>query len=366
MRDNENLYSFLGFFADPIQEDEFQQSSFNKNKSQLRSIILLTGGSFFLLIFPDLFLLTEIADYVIIGFLRLTFVILSLLFCSKKSAFLSLKSLNQSFTIYISIGILFSLFILSLYHRFYFASSSYFFLCILLYLFFIIPLPLGNKNILAFASVIGFFSIAYFIHRTNLIEASSFLLFSVLAIIFFNYIIVHINQVQRERFLKESKLAVLNKEDPLTGIANRLKFNDFLEESLRFARRYHTPLTLILIEVNGLQSIQNRDGQEAGDAVLKEFTHSVTNQIREVDLLARVGGDEFTLLLPNTTKEDALIMIERVKETIKKEFSSKEKQISIIYGIAAYEEMDSFISFIKKADTSLFRAKKKRRGASKS
>lgn len=361
MKDRESLYSFLGFFVDPIQEEDFQQSSFNKNRSQLRSIFLLTGGSFLLLFFPDLFMLNDFKEYLISASLRLTFFILSLLFCCKKSLYTSLKSLNRSFTFYISIGLLFSLYILSQYQYFFFTSSSYGFLCILLYLFFIIPLPMGNKSTLATISTIGFSSIAFYIHQISIIEISSFFLFSIFSIFFFNYIIIHINQVQREHYLKENRLAILNRKDPLTGIANRLKFNEFLEESLRFTRRYGTPLSLILMEIHGLQKIQNRDGQESGDTILKEFTSFVLNNIREVDFLARVGGDEFTLLLPNTNENEAHEMMKRIQKKIHIEFSSRDKKIGIIYGIASYDEKDSFIAFIKKADTALFRRKKRRR-----
>lgn len=361
MNSEEREYTFLGFFADKGQEEIYQQSTFKKNLSQIQPLFLFTGIIFALLFLTDLSMVAHSKNYWLLGFFRIFFLLLSIFFYLKRPNFFTPKKLNHTLTIYIGLGILFLLIIYITYQPIYFTSTSYGLLSLLLYLFFIIPLPIGTKNLLAFIAIIGFVGISVLIHKISIIIATSFTLFSLLAILFFNYIIIHFNHIQRERFVTESKLAVLNKKDPLTGFANRLKFNEFLDEFLRFTRRYRTPLTLILLELQGLQNVQNKDGQEAGDNVLKEFAHFLVENTREVDFLARVGGVEFTLLLPNTTVEGASSLIRRLEELFESDFSYAKKGIRFYYGLTPYEEKDTFISFIKKADTALFLTKKKRR-----
>lgn len=358
MKEKKHRYTFFGFFVDPVREGNFQESSFQKNLPQIRSIFLLTGLSFFLLFLPDLFLMSQQTDFWIMGTLRLLFLFLSLFFYGRKTSFESGQQLTRTFTLYLLLGLLFSAVLFTRYETFYWASKSYGVLLIFLYLFFLIPIPMGYKNLLTLLFTAVFISIALLFHHISPVEVTSFGLYVLLVLFFFNSIIIYINRIQRDNFCKENRLAILNTKDLLTGIANRLKFNEAMEQNLRFARRYQTPLSLVLMDIDGLQTINNRFGQGVGDRVLIEFTEIVQKNIREVDLLARVGGDEFTLLLPNTREVDARRVIVRLKEKISEHFSAQKKNITISCGIASFQEGDSFINIIKRADTSLFRAKK--------
>lgn len=363
MEEKEQRYTFLGFFVDSTREDDFQQASFQKNLPQIRSIFLLTGLSFFLLLLPDLFLMTNPVDYWITSTLRLLYLGISLYFYRENTSFPSHQLLSRTFFLYLLLGIVFFSIILTRYQIFYWSSKSYGILLILLYLFFLIPISIGQKNILSLLLCICFVSISLLQHQASPVEATSFCLYILLSLFFFNTVVTYINRIQRDNFTKENRLAILNTKDPLTGIANRLKFNECMEQNIRFTRRYRTPLTLILMDIDGLQAINNRYGQSTGDRVLIEFTQVIQKNIREIDFLARVGGDEFTLLLPNTREVDSIKVRERLKEKVQEHFSAQNKQVTISCGSASFQEGDTFISLIKRADSSLFTAKKRRRQA---
>lgn len=94
--------------------------------------------------------------------------------------------------------------------------------------------------------------------------------------------------------------------DPLTGLANRVKFDEYLEQELRFSRRSGQPLSLLLLDVDHFKKLNDGLGHPAGDEVLRELSTILRGRARRPrDLVARLGGDEFALLLPETTPQAA-------------------------------------------------------------
>ena len=102
--------------------------------------------------------------------------------------------------------------------------------------------------------------------------------------------------------------------DPLTGVANRRSFHTSLEAELKRAERTATPLTLVLIDLDGFKEINDTHGHPFGDGVLQTIAEKVRGSLRATDVLARVGGDEFAILLPTTPREAAATLIERARD----------------------------------------------------
>ena len=101
--------------------------------------------------------------------------------------------------------------------------------------------------------------------------------------------------------------------DPLTGAANRRAFEEQLATELARTHRHGQPLMLALVDVDHFKRINDRHGHDVGDRVLVELSDRVRGQLRSVDLLARVGGDEWALLLPGTDRDDGAAVLERVR-----------------------------------------------------
>ena len=109
--------------------------------------------------------------------------------------------------------------------------------------------------------------------------------------------------------------------DPLTGLANRRLFDQRLREELARVERYNQPLALMLLDLDGLKSVNDAGGHEAGDNALRAVARTLQHTCRSTDLAARIGGDEFLVLAPNITESAARTLAERIRETLTVEAS---------------------------------------------
>jgi diguanylate cyclase (GGDEF)-like protein len=112
------------------------------------------------------------------------------------------------------------------------------------------------------------------------------------------------------------RLADLSETDPLTGLSNARGLRDRLEAELARLQRYREPVSLLLVDLDGLKSINDQYGHKAGDEALCAIADVIRSQLRGSDLGARWGGDEFAVLAPNTAKNAALALAERIRAEI--------------------------------------------------
>ena len=116
----------------------------------------------------------------------------------------------------------------------------------------------------------------------------------------------------RLRKLTQGKLEELSRIDPLTGIYNRRHFFELAEWEFSRARRYKRPVSAIMIDLDHFKTVNDNHGHIVGDQVLAEVAHRIQENSREVDIVGRYGGEEFIILLPETSQDDALILAERI------------------------------------------------------
>jgi len=164
------------------------------------------------------------------------------------------------------------------------------------------------------------------------------------------------------------------RRDPLTGLGNRRAFDEQLAIFLRVARRYGTPLALALFDIDHLKQINDRFGHAAGDAALVHFGRILLGSARESDVTARIGGDEFALLLPQTDAQGAEALVSRILESLAKtpcewphfagpgnpaKPGSAGKPIAVLAsaGIAQFKDDPTPLALFERADKSLYDAK---------
>ena len=104
--------------------------------------------------------------------------------------------------------------------------------------------------------------------------------------------------------------------DPLTGLFNRQYATDALERDCRRARRYGTPLSCLILDLDGFKELNDRFGHAEGDAVLRQVAAAVTHSVRDIDTAARYGGDEFLILAPETGLDGAMLLAERLRSAV--------------------------------------------------
>jgi len=171
------------------------------------------------------------------------------------------------------------------------------------------------------------------------------------------------NRFQTCEFLlaAQSELKALANTDPLTGTPNRRRFFELGDIELKRFKRYQRNVSILIIDLDHFKTINDSHGHDAGDAVLVEFSSAVKKCLRSADILGRIGGEEFGILLPETTLEEALVIASRVNHLIREmrvKTNSGTVGISISVGVAQAEQRDRDLEgLIKRADTALYQAK---------
>lgn len=150
--------------------------------------------------------------------------------------------------------------------------------------------------------------------------------------------------------------------DPLTGIFNRRYFENQLSKELQRASRYEHNLSILFIDIDQFKKINDEFGHQIGDHVLEELAEILERSVRSVDVVARYGGDEFIVLLPETRKPHAKKTADRILKYIKHhdffQDKLKVKELAISIGVAGFpEDAGGTYELIKKADNALYKAK---------
>lgn len=162
---------------------------------------------------------------------------------------------------------------------------------------------------------------------------------------------------EREQLIQQAST------DVLTGVANRRHFHEFLEEHFRLAARYGTPLSLFLIDLDHFKQLNDTYGHLVGDEVLRGVAQRLRTALRDADLLARFGGEEFVVVLPSTTLDGAVQSAERVREALASrpiEVAGQSIPVTASFGVSAYRA-DALMTpewLIKEADLALYEAKR--------
>jgi len=155
------------------------------------------------------------------------------------------------------------------------------------------------------------------------------------------------------------------KTDGLTGMLNHRTFYETLEAELHRAQRYGGRLSLIMADIDNLKPINDRYGHRAGDLAIKQIARIISACIRQIDMAARYGGDEFSIILPNTSLADAAVVAERMLAMVKSTSMVWEQQkveLSISIGVEQCNGENVPGDVIRSADEALYAAKQSGKG----
>jgi diguanylate cyclase (GGDEF)-like protein len=158
-----------------------------------------------------------------------------------------------------------------------------------------------------------------------------------------------------------TEIKTLSETDDLTGILNRRAFLSLSAHTVNLAQRYARDFSIIMMDSDSMKAVNDAYGHDAGDELLKTMVSHTQQELRRPDLLARYGGDEFVLLLPDTNAEGARLTAERIRERIEKTplaIGNIQVNITASMGVAAYPIHGAdYDAVFEAADTALYASK---------
>lgn len=195
--------------------------------------------------------------------------------------------------------------------------------------------------------------------QLDVVAAESSLLLTTFVTYLLGTLGIRMRQLQ---FLTEHKLREEAQRDELSGLYNRRYFERAAHEELRRAARFHRALSLVVIDIDKFKRVNDTFGHAVGDQVIRATSACLASEIRDCDVLARIGGEEFVVLLPETSIEGAMALAERLRSAIAalRVETSSQHQVTwtVSCGVTEVIESDeTFDSVLQRADACLYSAK---------
>ncbi|NQZ94463.1 MAG: bacteriohemerythrin [Moritella sp.] len=165
-----------------------------------------------------------------------------------------------------------------------------------------------------------------------------------------------------DRRKERDKYRELASRDALTGALNRRKFNLILKQEIGFAKQDKQKLSLLLLDIDHFKNINDAYGHGGGDQVLRDFYDTCFNSVKSSDIVARIGGEEFAILMPETNSAQAQIIAERLRHNVSElqvPYGQDNIRLTVSIGLAQWQEYDSLNAkeFIAHTDKALYQAK---------
>ncbi len=164
-----------------------------------------------------------------------------------------------------------------------------------------------------------------------------------------------------QRKQAEVEIHLLATTDSLTGITNRREFTAILSKEVDRAKRYGVPLSLAMYDLDYFKRVNDTFGHDVGDHVLQAVTRLVRENIRTNDVVARWGGEEFMVLMPQSDAQAARDAAEKLRQAIAGHRFDKVNELTASFGVAAFKPQDDLNSLLKRVDDALYLAKERGR-----
>lgn len=155
-------------------------------------------------------------------------------------------------------------------------------------------------------------------------------------------------------------LETLSQIDALTGICNRRHFLELGDLEVTKARRYRLPLSVLVLDLDHFKRINDSFGHHAGDIVLAEIVNLCRDELRDTDIMGRIGGEEFAVLLPMTPEKNAAVVADKLCRVIASHVITTRRErmhMTASIGVAALGDTDSLMTMLKAADRNLYVAR---------
>ncbi len=162
----------------------------------------------------------------------------------------------------------------------------------------------------------------------------------------------------RQDITYQKMLEELSIKDRLTSLYNRVKLESAFEEEMKRAKRYGNTFSVIMADIDHFKSVNDTYGHDVGDETLVTFARILKQHVRETDVVGRWGGEEFLILLPQTSSDAAYEIAQKLRENIEKHPFETIRKCTASFGLSTFTNDDTMQSLVKRVDNALYESKK--------
>ena len=228
---------------------------------------------------------------------------------------------------------------------------------------FIVPNRSVNMLTLSLISTTAFLLFFYYIKaNVDISEFIAAIAYFVLMIVLCAIRAFSSESYAQAQYVSHARMELATTRDFLTNAATREHLEEEARRWMNFCRRQGLPLCLVFVDVDDLKRINDQYGHATGDIALKEVTKLLQTQLRNSDTIARWGGDEFVLLLPNVTLQNAVLLLDRVKGAVCQLILEGGITVSCSFGVVQMGPDSTYAQLLSEADTMMYRAKQGGKG----
>jgi diguanylate cyclase (GGDEF)-like protein len=350
--------SFLCEFKDKNIEKEFLDYELKRNAKIMGPVIIIYGLVYFVFVVSDYFSIRNMQSFQYILMVRSIFLALSVTVYTEMRRIKNYANMVYLITAYEFVAVLAFLIIINQYKTLTFLT--FFSVIAVNAAIFITPNKLINAQLVSLFLNVSFFVFpASHISGVDTAILVKVMLYVLMIVTYCNIGFCLNNYYKRKQYADGMELLRLSITDSLTGIFNRAKFNEELKKWIDYCNRYENEISLVFFDIDNFKRVNDNYGHMVGDKVIQDIVLSIQKKIRSTDIFARWGGEEFAILLPNTSNDQAADMAERMRISIEKITLSESEIITCSFGIATFRKNEGADSFIKRGDKFLYEAKRR-------
>ncbi|MEC0238638.1 GGDEF domain-containing protein [Paenibacillus dokdonensis] len=217
------------------------------------------------------------------------------------------------------------------------------------FLYFLMERPWYHKPIQEFIQIESVFIVSLIIGRTILVRVKEFISY-----------LKSVMKSEQQLLVEKTISDKLLKMDALTGLYNHKTFHEYLDALLEHSEKYHLPLQLAIIDIDGFKKVNDTYGHWVGDLVLKQVASTITLIMMPNDFASRYGGEEFAVIFADKTLAEAQSITEELRKgiSIVEHSNMKGRPVTVSIGLCDYQPGDDKESLFRKADSALYQAKR--------
>ena len=318
-------------------------------------------GSFLFLICDMVFIQGRI-ERLVAGMIRYCFAIILIVSVRKLQRIRSFSAFSAFVTSLEAVAVVLFFSVLMLYESPDFMIQS---LGLLLTILVIFTVPNRSEYMLTLslaAAAVFFFFCFLKLQDISIREYIASAVFTTLSIVLCAAKTIGTDRYASAEFLKRERLEQASTRDFLTNAATRERLEEEARRWMNFCRRQSLPLCLVFVDVDDLKRINDQHGHTTGDIALKEVAKIMQSQLRNSDTIARWGGDEFVILLPNVTLQNAVLLLDRVKNAVCQMRLMGNVSVSCSFGVVQMGLESTYAELLAEADAMMYRAKQSGKG----